>query len=136
MFDKDEYREVRGYGFQFLGLAAGWWLAITLFFVAVGGIWWGITVATAPVVGKGEQHIQLQSAENRTHQYQHFFDLDATIRSQVRNAAKATQALADFNKTTPPQAGESFSVTETRNQLRANVTGLEQLCQTNVAQYN
>jgi hypothetical protein len=93
-------------------------------------------VATAPIQGKGDQYKQINSADNRTFQYQRFFDLDATIRSQSQSAAQAKKDLADFNKQTPQRGDESFSITETRNQMRTVADGLRQQCLSNIQQYN
>jgi hypothetical protein len=134
--EKGDFREYRREGFQIMGLAAGWYLAALAFVLVIGAVLWGLGVFTAPVVGKGEQYKQINSAPNRTFQYQRFFDLDGTIRTQVRNAAKARDELTAFNASNTQRPDENFAITESRNQIRANAVGLGQLCQSNVNQYN
>ena len=97
---------------------------------------WGWSVLTAPVVGKGEQWKQIHDATNITFQYEHFFTLDADIRSQLRNLESARQEAAAFDKQYAPSATESFTISEQRGQKQANVTGLRQILQQNIATYN
>jgi hypothetical protein len=132
----DNKENITGQGLKAIGTGFIWAVAIIFF---LGVISWGIwffCVATAPVVGRGNQHIQINSAENRTFQYQRFFDLDATIRAQALNLDAAKKDLAAFNAQFPPSASEGFAITESRNNKSANVTGLRQILLSNITQYN
>jgi hypothetical protein len=97
---------------------------------------WGIGVIMSPVVGQGEQYKRINSEENRTFQYQHFFDLNATIHSQAENLKTAKMADAAFEKQYPPSPTEAPNITELRGQKQANVAGIQQLCVANVQKYN
>ena len=74
-------REVRVNGWT----AAGAVLIIALVFMSI--VWtlvffsFGIRVATAGIVGRGEARIQIQSADFRIQAYQQFFDLCASIQA-------------------------------------------------------
>jgi cytoskeletal protein RodZ len=107
-------------------------IALILFGIGI----WIVTVIASPITGKAEAYKQINSANNQLAQYDHFFALDADIKSQATNAAAAKSAVDQFNKQYPPSPSESFSVTEQRNNLQANATGLVQLCTQNVNQYN
>lgn len=111
-------------------------LVIVLGAILIGGIIWGISVATSDVRGQGDAVRQINSGTNRIEQYDHFFKLDADIRSQAQNAANAKAQLDAFNKTTPPSSTESFSITESRNNLQSAYTGMTQICVSNVNKYN
>jgi hypothetical protein len=115
------------------------------FFIGIGAligliiVWWvlwAFSVAVSPVIGQGEQYKQINSSTNRTFQYQHFFDLNATIHTQAQNLKVAKQESKDFDKQYPPSSQEPFSITEIRGQKQANVTGLHQICISNVQKYN
>lgn len=97
---------------------------------------WATTAALSPVTGKVEAYKQINSANNQLAQYDHFFTLDGDIRSQAANATAAKVQVDTYNKQYPPSPTESFSVTEQRNNLQANATGLLQICTSNVNQYN
>jgi|GEM_PF-5280756 hypothetical protein len=113
-------------------------LSITVVLAAILAGWgiWAITVLASPVTGKAEAYKQINGANNQLAQYDHFFALDADIKSQATNAAAAKALLDQFNKQYPPSPSESFSITEQRANLQSNATGLTQLCTQNVNQYN
>lgn len=119
-------------GCSWLGLL----IVAIIVLVIVGAAIWGFGVLTSGVVGQGEQIKQINSASNRTFQYQHFFDLDATIRAQSVNVQSAKKDLADFDAQYPPSANESYSITQLRGQKQGSLTGLEQLCAANIQSYN
>jgi hypothetical protein len=121
-------------------VGAGRAIFIGLLVIAVcavlGWVVWGMTVATSDIKGRGDQQIQNNSAVNRTFQYEHFLQLDGTIRSQAQIADAARAKVAHFEKTHPNAADDSFNVGQERSQIDQDATGAEQICQTNVAQYN
>lgn len=54
----------------------------------------GINVATAGLVGRGKAHIQIQSAESRIANYEHFFNLCAAVQTDEASIDAQTQVLA------------------------------------------
>jgi hypothetical protein len=120
--------------------ATGWvlWFFLLTFIVCVvvGGSVWAFRVATSDIVGKGNQTIQNNSAENRTFQYNHFLTLDSTIRAQAQAADINRQALARFEKSHPDATKDSYQAGQTRSELEGNATGTEQICLSTVNEYN
>lgn len=123
-------------GAKFIGSAFSIILGIGLFFLLIGAIFWGISVATSDIKGQGDAQMQINSGTNRIGQYTHFWTLDKDIRSQAQNAATAKQQLDDFNKAMPISKDEPFNISEQRTSLQNNYNGPLQLCRANVAQYN
>lgn len=112
-------------------------LTIVLVTVAViGGAVWGFGVLTSDLKGQGDATRQINSGTNRIGQYEHFFQLDANIRTQAKLSAAAQKDLDTFNKQFPPSSTEGFQITEQRGNLTRNVTGPRQLCVDNVNKYN
>lgn len=97
---------------------------------------WGVSVLVSDIYGRGEQQKEINESTNRTFQYQHFFELDGTIRTQAINVGQARKEVAEFNAKYPASATETFNISEMRSQKEANLSGLLQLCQQNVQQYN
>jgi hypothetical protein len=93
-----------------LGLIVLWAIAAATF---------GLGVATAGIYGRGQQIRQVNSAENRTFQYNHFFNLNADVKSEVQ---QINTTVAAVNGTT--------DATE-HSRLNAVLLGLE-----NTNQYN
>ena len=111
-------------------------LLAVVVFGALGWLVWGMTVATSDIKGRGDQTIQINSAANRTFQYEHFLQLDGDIRAQAQTADAARKTLAAFEATHPASANENFALTQTRTQMQQDATGAEQICRSNVAEYN
>jgi hypothetical protein len=97
---------------------------------------WAASVALSPLFGAGNAVKKVMDSDNMLGQYQHFLSLDKDIRSEAQNAQAAQKQLDDFNKQYPPSAAEAFQITQQRGNLQAQVSGPQQLCATNVAQYN
>lgn len=98
-----------------LGLIVLWAIAAATF---------GLGVATAGIYGRGQQIRQVNSAENRTFQYNHFFNLNADVKSEVQ---QINTTVAAVNGTT--------DATE-HSRLNSVLLGLENICITNTNQYN
>jgi hypothetical protein len=120
-YESDDPRQVVRGGTLF---GMGWVAVITLFvlfLVAVGGILrFGFQVGTAEVKGKGQAHIQKESAPNRIFAQQRFEELKTTIDKDIANIAVASQAV----KNDP----NSYNQT--------NLAGVTQVCNSDVAEYN
>jgi len=103
-------------------------VASVVFVVAV--LWgitatiWGMGVATAGIYGRGTQIKQVNSAENRTFQYNHFFNLYSDVKSEV-------QQIGTTNATLAATTDESE-----HGRLASVLLGLENICITNTNQYN
>jgi hypothetical protein len=104
--------------------------------LVTAGILWGLGVFTADAKGRGDAYKQIHSGTNRIAQYDRFFQLDADIRTYAEQAAAAKQKLDEFNKQYPPSSTEAFNVSEMRTNLQNNQSGPEQLCRTDVNDYN
>ena len=71
-------------------------VAILGLWVAIAGAIFGFRVATAGIVGKGEAHIQIQSAEFRIEAYQHFFNMCGSIQGLEGSIDEFTALLEKF----------------------------------------
>lgn len=92
-----------------------------LVIVAIAAILvFGFNVGTADVKGRGDAYRQQRSGNNRIFAQQHFEDLKAAIDKDLANIKVAKQAY----KTDPN------TITAT------NVTGVQQICNADVADYN
>lgn len=111
-------------------------VAIVVACILLPFVLWAGSVALSDVFGRGEQIKNINDATNRTFVYQHFFDLDATIRTQAYQADAARKALEKFEKQYPVTANEPFNISELRSQKEQTVTALEQQCVANVEKYN
>lgn len=101
---------------------AGVWIICALIVcVAIGAVWWAISVATAPVRGAGDVYRQNNSGQNRIYAQAHFQDLYADIESYKVQINQAAQDKADH-------PGDSFYTT--------TYTGLFNTCVSAVNQYN
>lgn len=122
------------------GCLTGWVMlvGVTVAVIAlVAGVWY-FGVATSGIKGAGDQKKQVNSAQNRTDEYNHFFDEKADFDSQVKAAKLARQALAEFEKTykagqTPDPTGQ---LAETDANDHTDVTGAEQECTDTANAYN
>lgn len=85
----------------------------------------GIRVATAGIVGRGEAHIQIQSAEFRLEAYQSFFNQCASI----QGLEGKIDALTD-------QLGQLQPGTREHNYTLSSLTGAKGLRREAIARYN
>lgn len=117
-YDDGETRKV-----VFLGMK--WTTVLTLFVVllvlAVGALVWALSVGTSDIKGRGDAVRQRNSGTNRVFAQQHFEDLNAAIERDQANIRVSREAL---------QADKSNPVKQ------ANVTGAQQICNADVADYN
>lgn len=102
----------------------------------LSGITWAGSVLLAPVFGFGDAVKKTVTGTNILDQYEHFLTLDKDIRGEAQAAQLAQQKLDAFNKQYPPSPSESFTISEQRTNLQSDVTGPQQICMTNVAEYN
>jgi len=97
-------------------------IAAVLWGIAAGI--WGLGVATAGIYGRGTQIRQVNSAANRTFQYNHFFNLYSDVKSEV-------QQIGTTNATLGATTDEAE-----HTRLSSVLLGLENICITNTNQYN
>ena len=109
-----------------IGVLLGLWLLVAAFF--------GLSVATAGLFGRGQQIIQVNSAENRTFQYNHFFDLYGTVKTQTSQYRQALTAYKQYQ--TNHKGDSSYAVTTEEARLGSVALGLQALCTENINQYN
>ena len=67
-----------------------------LLWVLIAGAIFGFRVATAGIVGRGEAHIQIQSADFRIQAYQHFFNVCGSIQGLEGQIDELTALLGQF----------------------------------------
>lgn len=112
-----------------LGALAGWIVGILLFaFVltwAFAGLNFALRVATAGIYGRGEAHIQIQSAPFRLEAYQSFFDQCASIQGLEGQIDELTAQLAQLEPGT-----------RAYNYTLASLTGTKGLRHNAIAKYN
>src|SRR3990167_3979702 len=106
-----------------------WWALVALVFLVLAG--WGITaatfgmrVATAGLVGRGEARIQIQSAASRITNYEHFFDMCAAVQGQEGSIDAQLVALGTAERD------------RDRSRININIAALQSLRQQSIAQYN
>ncbi len=131
--DRFEHRPVKTSMFLIVGIVAfvlvlGW---------AIMALTFGLRVATAGIVGRGEAHIIKESAPNRIIQQAGFEQAWADIRmfdQQVKDAGVAVTAWDAANGAKPDNALGTLA--NQRAYLVQTQTGLRQQCQRTVEQYN
>jgi len=139
-FNEDEWAD-RPVRTATKSIFTGWGLValiIGLCFV-IAGVVFGLRVLLAPATGRGEQIIQVNGAQNRTQQYNHFYDLYGTYNSQVTAVQLAKSQLDAFNQANPPEvraADLTGNLQSTYAQDQTNLTGAEQICTLTAQQYN
>lgn len=114
-----------GGSFKTLGLALFFG---TLFIVFVWGIFalsFGMQVATAGLVGRGEARIQIQSAGSRISSYNHFFDLCTSIQAHEGTIDALEDELALYER-----GSGDFS------RVATNLTGVKSARAETIARYN
>jgi hypothetical protein len=135
MFDENFKSDARE-GTRAISLGTIWTILIVL---VIGGLSigiWAFRVATAPVVGKGNQYIHTHSEEWMTQTYEKFYRLDADIRTQVENAAVAKKTLDKFEATHSPADDANITIGQTHANLQTAYDGNVQICNDNVNKYN
>ncbi|OGY23554.1 MAG: hypothetical protein A2126_03000 [Candidatus Woykebacteria bacterium GWB1_45_5] len=108
----------------------GFWAAFII--VVIIGFWlviastiWGLRVATAGIYGRGEAHIQIQSAPFRLEAYQSFFDQCASIQGLEGQIDELTAQLAQLEPGT-----------RAYNYTLSSLTGAKGLRHNAIAKYN
>lgn len=84
----------------------------------------GLRVATAGLVGRGEAHIAIQSGSNRIAQYNKFFNICASVQSLEDRIDQQTEALKQATNPTDQQ------------RIRDNLAGIRGLRSEAINQYN
>lgn len=84
----------------------------------------GLRVATAGLVGRGEAHIAIQSGSNRIAQYNKFFNICASVQSLEDRIDQQTEALKQATNPVDQQ------------RIRDNLAGIRGLRSEAINQYN
>jgi hypothetical protein len=87
----------------------------------IGGVWWGVKVATSDAKGAGDAQIKINSGDNRINAQETFEQLYQQIQAYDRNLDQAAADKAEH-------PGDSFYAT--------NYSGLVKTCNDAVFQYN
>lgn len=98
---------------------------IILIVLSIGGtaLGWAWRYFTAEIKGRVDAEERIESADSRIGNYEHFFDLCATIQGNEAALQSQRAALAG--------AGEKEA-----RRYRANIAGIEAQRQRNIARYN
>lgn len=130
-------RDIVRYGAE----GIGWYIAIFLVLLAVFWVLtlaaFGMRVATAGLIGRGEAHIQKESAPNRIIQQAGFETIFADIEKfkiQITDARKAVTEWDSINSNKQDNAIGTLATQ--RAYLTQVVLGLQQQCNNTVATYN
>ncbi|WP_288365589.1 hypothetical protein [uncultured Marinobacter sp.] len=100
-----------------------WILGFIVALMLLSFLGWGWMYLTAEIKGRAEAERQIESAPSRIANYEHFYDLCATI--QGNEAALAAQRAAMATAPADEQA-----------RYRANIAGIHAQRQRNIARYN
>lgn len=103
----------------------GIFVLILALWVGVASAIWGVRVATAGLVGRGEAHLKIQSAEFRLEAYQYFFNQCASVQGLE---GKIDELTAQLNQLTPG--------TREHNYTLSSLTGTRGLRREAIAKYN
>ena len=107
---------------RFLGSRFLLWVIVFLVVGAIiGGVTWGVRVATSDVKGAGDATVKVNSGENRIASQEEFEKLYAKIQAYDKNLDQAAKDKAEH-------AGDSW--------YAENYSGLVMQCNNAVAQYN
>lgn len=111
-----------------MGRLALWIVAGAVFFlvlwIVLASSVWGLRVATAGLVGRGEARIQIQSAEFRITAYNHFFDLCAAVQGHEGQIESLQIQLTQTE------------TTRSRELVLASLAGVTAQRARSIAQYN
>lgn len=116
--DKREIDDAARFGASRIILYMVVFLVVTL---VIGGIWWGIRVATSEVKGTGDATIKINSGDNQIASQETFEKLYQQIQAYDRNLDQAARDKAAHE-------GDSW--------YAENYSGLVMQCNNAVAQYN
>jgi hypothetical protein len=111
-------------GMPSFGKVAAWIVGIFVLCWVLGAAVFGVRVMTANLVGRGEAHIQIQSAGSRISAYNHFFDLCASVQQAEAGIDQQT-ALADKATTADDKA-----------RAETNIAALQMTRANGIYQYN
>ena len=75
-------------------------LGSVLLWLAIASAVWGLRVATAGIYGRGQAHIQIQSADFRIAAYDHFFNQYASIKGLEGQIDELTNQLSQVTPRT------------------------------------
>lgn len=105
--------------------------------IALGLGLWVAGVVFSDTYGKGEQHKQINDAQNRTGQYQHFFDLYAAVKSYHSQLIASTDQAEQFRKSHIGIPDNAFG-TNANEQARLDsiVTGIKNQCAQAIQTYD
>lgn len=111
------------------GTTSALWIVGAVVFVvllcwSIVAISFGIRVATAGLVGRGQAHIAIQSGSNRIAQYNKFFNICASVQSLEDRIDQQTEALKQTSNPTDQQ------------RIRDNLAGIRGLRSEAINQYN
>lgn len=107
------------------GIAIAIIVAICL--LVAGG--WAWRYYTAPIKGKVDAEVQIESAPNRIQKYENFYDMYATIQTDVA-ALNAQKSLLEDLKTDETASKSELS------RVRTNVAALQAQIQRQINEYN
>ena len=115
-----------------VGSSLSVWVKILFFGILFLGIIWafvalsfGMQVATAGLVGRGEARIQIQSAGSRIANYNHFFDKCSSIQGHEGGIDALLDELALYER-----GSDDFS------RVATNLTGVKSARARAIAEYN
>lgn len=114
----------------FAGLAA-----LAVIFGAVGLIW-TFSTASAPIRGKAAQYRQVNSAENRTYWYEKFYKISSAYDGEKRNIFTDVTSLNACYASIKGKPDPFGTLSQQCNDWVTDLTGSEQACSGDVADYN
>lgn len=106
-----------------------WIVAACVFFLvlwlALASAVWGLRVATAGIYGQGQARIQIQSASSRIANYEHFFNLCASVQANEGQLDSLNDEISNY------EVGS-----KDRARVLTNITGVNGARLRAIAQYN
>lgn len=112
------YKEESGWKFMFK--VAGVTVLVFAFGIALLAGIFSLRVATAGLVGRGNAHIEIQSANHRIPTYNHFFDLCASVQNAESTIDAQTVALDQIDASDTFNKGRIQQVIAVARSVRAN----------------
>jgi hypothetical protein len=98
--------------------------ALLVMWLICASLFFGLRVATAGIVGRGNAHVKLQSANYRIAAYDHFFNVCASVQSAEGSLD------AQFDLLSTLEGGDDKSITNT------NIAALKSVRMGAINQYN
>lgn len=114
-----------GGSFKTLGWALFFGVLALVFLWAIFALSFGMQVATAGLVGRGEARIQIQSAGSRITSYNHFFDLCTSIQAHEGAIDALEDEFALYER-----GSDDYS------RVATNLTGVKAARAETIARYN